>query len=181
MPPVQIDIGAAGAGLAAAGKRTGGGRYQSGIVAMTAPLQIRNFVLPGALLLAALALAGCETTSPGPLGAAQSSPPPMTHVQAAEACWMETEKSEARLNLDKRADLVDKCIAEKTGEKTADAAADAKPVTKPPTKPKAKPEAKLEAKPQDKSKDKPKAKSDADAKSDAKSDAKPDSKPDAKP
>ena len=132
---------------------------------MTASLQIRNSVLPGVLLLGALALAGCETTgtSPGPLGAAQVSQPPMTHVQAAETCWMETEKSEAGMNLDKRADLVDKCIAEKMGEKTADAAPDAKPAAKPKAKPKAKSDAKSGGK--------------SDAKPDAKSDAEPDAKP----
>ena len=28
-------------------------------------------------------------------------------------CWMGTEKSDAHVNLDKRADIVDRCIAEK--------------------------------------------------------------------
>jgi len=37
----------------------------------------------------------------------------MTHTRAARECWMRTEKSGARENLDKRADLVNKCIDEK--------------------------------------------------------------------
>ena len=34
----------------------------------------------------------------------------MTHTRAAEQCWMSTEKGAASMSLDKRADLVDKCI-----------------------------------------------------------------------
>jgi hypothetical protein len=78
-------------------------------------------------VLAAVAglLAGCETDSntPGPL-AALSSPskpaepekpaePPMTRSQAASECWMRTEKGSLKANLDKRADVVDKCIDDK--------------------------------------------------------------------
>ena len=37
----------------------------------------------------------------------------MTHARAAEQCWMSTEKANASLPLDKRADLVDKCIEQK--------------------------------------------------------------------
>ncbi|HEY4142724.1 MAG TPA: hypothetical protein VGM57_14990 [Pseudolabrys sp.] len=79
-----------------------------------------------ALLMAAAGLlAGCETdgSSPGPL-ASLSSPskpaepekaaePPMTRSQAASECWMKTEKGPLRTNLDKRADVVDKCIDDK--------------------------------------------------------------------
>lgn len=79
------------------------------------------------VLLAATAglLAGCETdgSSPGPL-ASLSSPSkpaepekpaeePMTRSRAASECWMSTEKGPLRTNLDKRADAVDKCIADK--------------------------------------------------------------------
>ena len=81
----------------------------------------------GALLLAAaLALAACETTGAGAAGpAAQAKPAekptqkpaepqgPMTHQQAALYCWMKTEHGRADQSLDKRADVVDKCIAEK--------------------------------------------------------------------
>jgi hypothetical protein len=79
------------------------------------------------ILLAAAAglLAGCETdgNTPGPL-ASLSSPskpaepekpaePPMTRSRAASECWMSTEKGPLRSNLDKRADVVDKCIDDK--------------------------------------------------------------------
>ena len=76
-------------------------------------------------LAAAGLLAGCETdgNSPGPL-AALSTPakpaepekppePPMTRTRAASECWMSTEKGSASANIDKRADLVDKCIENK--------------------------------------------------------------------
>ena len=39
--------------------------------------------------------------------------PPMTRTRAAAECWMQTEKSEARLDLDRRADIVDRCIQTK--------------------------------------------------------------------
>ena len=38
---------------------------------------------------------------------------PMTHSRAARECWMKTEKANAHADLDKRADLVNKCIDEK--------------------------------------------------------------------
>jgi hypothetical protein len=68
-----------------------------------------------AVLGLGLALAACETTAPGApsLAAAPAPQPPMTHQQAAEECWMGTEKADARMNLDKRADLVDRCIEQK--------------------------------------------------------------------
>jgi hypothetical protein len=62
------------------------------------------------LLLSAAALGGCETTGGGPSAQAAT---PMTHQQAALDCWMATEKDAARLGLDKRADVVTKCIADK--------------------------------------------------------------------
>ena len=39
--------------------------------------------------------------------------PPMTHSEAATECWMATEKGRADINLDKRADIVTKCIDDK--------------------------------------------------------------------
>ena len=63
-------------------------------------------------LLAALALAGCETTGSGTAAQAVKPPdPPMTRTRAATECWMGTEKS--RVDLDKRADIVTKCIDQK--------------------------------------------------------------------
>ncbi|HVV62440.1 MAG TPA: hypothetical protein VHD14_11860 [Pseudolabrys sp.] len=67
-----------------------------------------------AVTLAAAALAGCETTGSTPSATATAAPePPLTHAKAAEQCWMATEKGRADMNLDKRVDVVDKCIAEK--------------------------------------------------------------------
>ncbi len=75
----------------------------------------------GALLVAAaLALAACETTGAATVApAAQTRPAaaepqgPMTHQKAALYCWMKTEHGRADLPLDKRADVVDKCIEQK--------------------------------------------------------------------
>jgi hypothetical protein len=84
-----------------------------GTAAMTSNL-VRLAALLPALALAGVALTGCETTgggAPGPVAAAPQEP--MTHSRAAMECWMGTEKSDARMNLDKRADVVDRCIREK--------------------------------------------------------------------
>ena len=92
---------------------------------------------------AALALAGCETDATGPLAAgapkaelastapkaeapkAEAAKPqakpaepaadsePMTHSRAARECWMKTEKTGPGMDLDRRADIVNKCIDEK--------------------------------------------------------------------
>jgi hypothetical protein len=93
------------------------------------------------LVFAAAALAGCETTGGGPM--AQAAPPvPLTHQQVALECWMSTEKDAAKLGLDKRADVVTKCIADKMGGKQTAAATpepkpkgDAKPQPAKPNKP----------------------------------------------
>lgn len=67
-----------------------------------------------ALLFGATLLAGCETTGSGGAPAATAkAEPPMTHARAAEICWMSTEKGAASMSLDKRAEVVDKCIDEK--------------------------------------------------------------------
>ena len=93
-------------------------------------IEIR-FVL---LLAAGAMLSGCQTdsNSPGPF-ASQSSmsdkpseqveaakpaeptkpEPPMTKSRAATECWMKTEKNSAGADIDKRADIVTKCIADK--------------------------------------------------------------------
>ena len=109
---------------------------------MNAPiLEIRKtrpaarFVL---LATCALALAACQTDGAGPTAsdapkaevttakhdaaapkpqAAKPAEPvpeePMTRTRAARECWMKTEKASAREDLDKRADLVNKCIDDK--------------------------------------------------------------------
>jgi type IV pilus biogenesis protein CpaD/CtpE len=77
-------------------------------------LPLTRLALPVLLVLAAAALAGCETTGVGAKPeAAKPVEPPMTRTRAAEQCWMATEKGNAGLALDKRADVVDKCIEQK--------------------------------------------------------------------
>jgi hypothetical protein len=89
------------------------------------------------LLSAALALAACQTDGAGPSAAdapkaqaasdpAASAPAqvarpaaasdhgePMTRTRAARECWMRTEKGNPHQDLDKRADIVNKCIDDK--------------------------------------------------------------------
>lgn len=74
-----------------------------------------------ALLVLSLALAGCETTG---TSASQAAAPerPMTHSRAATECWMKTEKAATKSDLDKRADIVTKCIDEKMKAAPAPAA-----------------------------------------------------------
>ena len=91
-------------------------------------LEIR-FVL---LVATAAMLAGCQTDGdgPGPFASLPTSvenakpeaakpadaakpEPPMTKSKAAMDCWMKTEKGSASADLDKRADAVNKCIADK--------------------------------------------------------------------
>ena len=65
--------------------------------------------------------AGSKTEASKPEAKPQAAKPaepvadsePMTHARAARECWMKTEKSSAHADLDKRADLVNKCIDEK--------------------------------------------------------------------
>jgi hypothetical protein len=90
-----------------------------------------------AVLAAALALAGCQTDGAGPSAAdapkaqapsanpetplTQTAKPagpaddgePMTRARAARECWMRTEKANPHQDLDKRADVVNKCIDDK--------------------------------------------------------------------
>lgn len=54
-----------------------------------------------------------------PKTAAKPPEPPMTRSRAAMECWMKLEKGAASTNLDKRADIVNKCIDDKL--KTAEA------------------------------------------------------------
>ena len=103
-----------------------------------------------AALAVALALAACETdgtgpsaadapkaqaasTRPEPAASKPETPPtqtvrpaaddgePMTRARAARECWMRTEKANPHQDLDKRADVVNKCIDDKL--KAAGAAA----------------------------------------------------------
>ena len=66
------------------------------------------------VVLAAAGLAACETTGLGTTTeAVKPAEPPMTRRLAAEQCWMAAEKAHAALPLDKRADIVNKCIEQK--------------------------------------------------------------------
>ena len=66
------------------------------------------------VVLAAAGLAACETSGLGSTTEAAKPPePPMTRRLAAEQCWMAAEKAHAALPLDKRADIVNKCIEQK--------------------------------------------------------------------
>lgn len=73
----------------------------------------RSLLSFAAIAACAVLLAGCETIGGGPVSAAAAPKPPMTHTRAAEQCWMETEKTEKSMDLDKRADIVDRCIDKK--------------------------------------------------------------------
>jgi len=88
------------------------------------------------LLAAATLLSACQTDSPGSpsaQAAPQEQAKPMTHQEAALQCWMSVEKTHKDLALDKRADVVTKCIDDKMSGKTPPPAAEAKPEPKPKT------------------------------------------------
>lgn len=108
---------------------------------ISAPGTRSPFAFVRVLLLAGvpLMLGACETDSIGPSAAdapkagavatartetpkTQAAKPaaepaadaePMTHARAARECWMSTEKGNPHQDLDKRADVVDKCIEQK--------------------------------------------------------------------
>ncbi|MDP2409135.1 MAG: hypothetical protein Q8M26_02490 [Pseudolabrys sp.] len=86
---------------------------------------MKTFAGSIALLAAAGLLAGCQTTSDAPRAgspesrqqvaqAPQPDPePPLTRARAAEQCWMATEKNHPGASVDRRADIVTKCIDDK--------------------------------------------------------------------
>ena len=57
-----------------------------------------NLIAVLVLVLAAAALAGCGASA---------------RTWAAADCWKSTEKNYAKMNIDKRADIVNKCIDDK--------------------------------------------------------------------
>jgi hypothetical protein len=84
------------------------------------------------VLLITATLAGCETTGSGSPGATAAAPEkPMTHAQAASDCWMQTEATMAKTDLDKRVVVVDKCIDEKMKKAKPAAAPAAAPAATP--------------------------------------------------
>lgn len=81
-------------------------------------LPIRRPAFVVLLAFTVAVLAGCESAPPAPLPQASAAPePPITHSRAATECWMATEKGHADMNLDKRADIVTKCIDDKMNGK----------------------------------------------------------------
>jgi hypothetical protein len=85
------------------------------------------------LFAGAPALTACQTDSTGaPMAqAAPAAPPePPTRQEAAMQCWMSAEKAHKDLSLDKRADIVTKCIDDKMNPGSSPAAAAPKPAPK---------------------------------------------------
>jgi hypothetical protein len=104
----------------------GAAPYNLGYPTMTTARASLKLLAGAALLAMAGALAGCQTTGAGSQASAESAPPPkppMTHAHAAMECWMSTEKGRADIALDKRADIVTKCIDEKMKAAKAGASA----------------------------------------------------------
>jgi len=109
---------------------------------MNVSLSIIRTAAALAVLTTALALAACQTDGASPSAAdapkpqatspelaaskpeapppqvarpaaATGDPEPMTRARAARECWMRTEKANPHQDLDKRADVVNKCIDDK--------------------------------------------------------------------
>jgi len=77
-------------------------------------LEMRNLAFVVSVMLAAAALAGCASESKVALADAQSpKKSSLTRSDAAKQCWMATEKGRKDMPLDKRADVVTKCIDDK--------------------------------------------------------------------
>ena len=102
-------------------KPAGGGRASLGRTAMTSSIPHIRKSLAGLVVALAAALAGCESMAYGPPPrGGRAADGPMTHTRAAAECWMATEKGHADMDLDKRADVVNKGIEQKMkGAKTA--------------------------------------------------------------
>jgi hypothetical protein len=61
----------------------------------------------------AAALAACTTDNKARTSLASLLPAPMTHQRASAECWMQTEKTMQKVDLDKRVDVVNRCIDDK--------------------------------------------------------------------
>lgn len=111
-----------GAGRANSGcLALGTSKISSGILRMKNSASMTRKILGAvrlALLPVVLALTACQTDGTGPSAADGK---PMTRTRAASECWMRTEKANPYQDLDKRADVVNKCIDDKL--KAAGAAA----------------------------------------------------------
>ena len=62
------------------------------------------------LSAAAATLGACTTDGKGQVSLLAA---PMTHQRASAECWMQTEKTMQKVDLDKRVDVVNRCIDEK--------------------------------------------------------------------
>jgi hypothetical protein len=71
---------------------------------------IRSACRLAVLCASAAALAACTTDGKGQVSLLA---PPMTHQRASAECWMQTEKTMQNVNLDKRVDVVNRCIEDK--------------------------------------------------------------------
>ena len=78
-------------------------------------VKLRRLIGTLVLLLFActLPLTGCTSAVTPRTQTPVANSGPMTHSRAARECWMRAERTSARENLDKRADLVNKCIEDK--------------------------------------------------------------------
>jgi hypothetical protein len=65
------------------------------------------------LLAGAPALTACQTDSTAKPMAQAAPPAPPTRQEAAWQCWASVDKTHKDLSLDKRADIVSKCINDK--------------------------------------------------------------------
>lgn len=76
---------------------------------------MRNSAFVVSVMLAAAALAGCasETKVASAPDAQAPKKSSLTRSDAAKQCWMAAEKGRKDLPLDKRADVVTKCIDDK--------------------------------------------------------------------
>ena len=71
---------------------------------------IRSACRLALLCASASALAACTTDGKGQVSLLA---PPMTHQRASAECWMQTEKTMQKVELEKRVDVVNRCIDEK--------------------------------------------------------------------
>jgi hypothetical protein len=73
-------------------------------------IPIRSLCRFALLSAAAGSLAACTTDGKGQVSLLAA---PMTHQRASAECWMQTEKTMQKTDLDKRVDVVNRCIDDK--------------------------------------------------------------------
>ncbi len=72
-------------------------------------LSIRSACRLALLCASAASLGACTTDGKGQISLLS----PMTHQRASAECWMQTEKTMQKVDLDKRVDVVNRCIDDK--------------------------------------------------------------------